>query len=259
MEFEDKLLVDYNHARKAMSKFFCQHSDVVGTALLDEFKKKAGLWLSLDSSAYVEIAILEALMGPSGAKKVQDFTMACLPSAERQWCEQDALNRLKEAKRGGLFKMSPSSTQASLTLVEETVSQMMKGKRPKSENMSTDPFMQKVLERLAFFCYETDPQDASKMLLGAVAAKHRVQELKKKSDGGAQVTLEDMRCVHAYSWLLDDADAKILKSMSEKVVKAFRRPDGPAVASASSSSKQSRKQNEKKNKSEVDDLASLFR
>ena len=170
------------------------------------------------------------------------------------------MNRLKEAKRGGMFKMSPSSSQASLTLVEETVAQMMKGKRPKSETMLTDPFMQKVLEQLALFCFEPDPQDASKRLLGAEAAKVRVQELKKKSDAGGAVTLEDLRYVHAYSWLLDDANGKILKGMSEKVVKGFRRPDGgSAMAASASSSKPSRKQAEKKKKNDNDELASLVR
>ena len=49
MQFEDKLLIDYNHSRKAMSKFFCQYSELTGVALMDEFKKKAGLWLSLEA------------------------------------------------------------------------------------------------------------------------------------------------------------------------------------------------------------------
>ena len=44
MEFDKTLLIDYNHARKAMAKFF-------SFLLVDECKKKVGLWLSLDSSA----------------------------------------------------------------------------------------------------------------------------------------------------------------------------------------------------------------
>eukprot|EP00974_Lingulodinium_polyedra_P108320 10486251-Lingulodinium_polyedra.AAC.1 len=74
-----------------MSKAFCKLREVLckliadsqlsGPELLEFIKKKAELLLTLDSTASLEIAILEGMLGAGGKKLAEDRLLACLPSA----------------------------------------------------------------------------------------------------------------------------------------------------------------------------------
>jgi len=186
--------------------------------LLDKVKKKVNLFLNVDRSFAVEIAVMEAMLGPQGDAIMETKIDECFPTEANPYTLDETHTKLVALQGGQMAQVTGVQAGQTLSAVVEIIVGMKRGEAPQRQ-FFTSPFMQKLQPKLDFFCqYRATKDGKETLILGKAACAAKLQDLMKKF-AKETITFKDLEEVHCFEWLVQgQVNKDKLKEMSESLL-----------------------------------------
>lgn len=191
---------------------------------------KRALYMQMDRTWKVEVAIADNLAGAGGERKMMQRLLDELPNELKPLTLQQAQNNLETLGNSAFYSYSCKAAQASCDMLRETISDMVWGKEPRYEALRLSPSMRELAPRLQFFVRCVLPPCEEGGVASTLVGKDALRELLKVAEEESvkgENDLKKMEPFHVFGFMLDEAD-------KERVTKLV---DGLLASSSGASAK----------------------
>ena len=191
--------------RSAFNSLVQSAKAVDGESMLKLLNSKLDMLVSIDNSASIELAVIQSLLGKPGEELLQGLAKKLLPSQAHPDMEIGACRvELGKLQHHALYKFLDKKGQSSVDAVLSLLTKLEGGVSPGQSGVY-DKYMTEVLDAMAFFCRESAMEEQSeKIVYGRVALEAR---LAKANAEGAVLSLEELRAIIGFSWLVPERSA----------------------------------------------------
>jgi hypothetical protein len=212
------VLKDYKTARLAAHDLIQKETVLTGEMLSQVLASREALYLQIDGTFAIELAIVKALAGAAGERRLHKAILHCFPSESKQCSLQQVSADLARLASSELHRIVTRSAQTSLEVVREMLQKMEMGHSPEDSAFQSGGFMEKVGKRMGFFIVfkvaggggkpseELHGKDAYCKKFDIIAAKH-------SSGKKSAVTLADLEELVQFAFLATDGQKEILQKM----------------------------------------------
>jgi hypothetical protein len=213
-----EVLKDYKTARLAAHDLIQKETVLTGDMLQQLLASREALYLQIDGTFAIELAIVKSLAGAAGERRLHKAILQCFPSESKQCSLQQVSADLARLASSELHRIVTRSAQTSLEVVREMLQKMEMGHSPDDAAFQSGGFMEKVGRRMAYFITfkvasiggkpseELHGKEAYCKKFDIIAARH-------SSGKKSPVTLGDLEELVQFAFLATDGQKEILSKM----------------------------------------------
>jgi len=205
--------------------------DTASTQVLaSTMEERMPLFTSIDRTFVIEAALCKAMLGTEGDKIMEKKIVAAFPS-DSDLKKLDITNQeLKIIKDSPVARCTGPAAASMLQAAVEVVEGMLRGCSPQQKFM-TSGIMQKLSPKLPLFCQTTITiEGKTSIITGQAAMKELLKTIKAKKDDDAEeaeaLSFSDLEPLHAFQWLLSEAELLVLTSLTEELLSSVTAPKG---------------------------------
>ena len=205
--------------------------DTASTQVLaSTMEERMPLFTSIDRTFVIEAALCKAMLGTEGDKIMEKKIVAAFPS-DSDLKKLDITNQeLKIIKDSPVARCTGPAAASMLQAAVEVVEGMLRGCSPQQKFM-TSGIMQKLSPKLPLFCQTTITiEGKTSIITGQAAMKELLKTIKAKKDDDAEeaeaLSFSDLEPLHAFQWLLSEAELLVLTSLTEELLSSVTAPNG---------------------------------
>ena len=213
---------------------------------------KLEMLMSIDNTAGIEMAVLQALLGDPGRQRLQQMARECLPSARHPDISvAESRSSLERLQDGALYRFIDAKGKSAVDALLSMLAKLEGGIAP-GDTKIVDQYVREVLNHFSYFCREVVRDgEREKIIHGKVALEARIAKVQKNRK---TCSLEDLRGITAYAWLVEDGSdsQKVIQEMGTEALKRFK---GKAAVTLG---KKMKKKEKADTSSRNDELDALF-
>jgi hypothetical protein len=203
-------------ARDTLSRI-CDFQSSCSAAILEVAQSKLAMFLSIDRSWGVEIALYQAMLGKQGERVLEKEVETKLPTKVKLLSLAESIAQLAQLRCSPICRVAGTKGSDQVGGVISMLQNMLQGTSPDTELM-TSPMMKKVALTLPFFA--THPQTAESgaepiILVGKDAIAARLAVL--TADEPSQ-SLDSLDWFMGFKFLLTPEQETAIKAMTRKLV-----------------------------------------
>ena len=178
---------------------------------------------------FMTSGMCNAMLGTEGDKTMEKKIVAAFPS-DSDLKKLDITNQeLKIIKDSPVARCTGPAAASMLQAAVEVVEGMLRGCSPQQKFM-TSGIMQKLSPKLPLFCQTTITiEGKTSIITGQAAMKELLKTIKAKKDDAEEaeaLSFSDLEPLHAFQWLLNEAELLVLTSLTEELVSSVTAPNG---------------------------------
>lgn len=209
-------------AREAVEELLrgkVQSAFVVQTIL----QEKKNIIRQLDRSFRLEIAFFASVSGPIAELRLRDEVLKVLPTLTQQKSTTETITLLRHLGNQKLLEFVGVGLQATFRSVISIIEAIDLGKPPAFDGSVLSPFMAAVMDQVALFCRierSSGAKDQRKTYVGKEAAVKIHEELLAKESAKVSISLNDLKPLIPFTWLVDATVTSDIKKWTNAVTKA---------------------------------------
>ena len=209
-----------------------------GISIQQAFEQHKYTLLQIDRSFRLEMSFFASVVGDGAESRLRDEVLSLLPKAGNVKTLQGVRASLDALSKSKLVEFCGVGLQGTFRSVQAIIQACIENRPPAFDGSNLSGFMALVVDRVSLFCMcDSDaPEVECSKLFGKPAAEQLYKVLLGKEVKKTAITIEDMRPLVPYSWLVPGKCVDDLRKWSA----AAARLDlvaGEAAAASSSSSK----------------------
>eukprot|EP00971_Amphidinium_carterae_P332075 6466023-Amphidinium_carterae.1 len=226
-EIDSELLRESKAARKALKHFLDCSKERPGSDMLQTeqpqaiMKQNATSLETLDRLWRLDKLLVDSMVSDAGCAEVQRlWTMACLPTAEKQMTLQISLAESTKFRARTLMQWTALATQGQISTAHGWLSCLSNGEEPPVCAVDSTDFLQRCWSSLQFFVYarmpaapkkNDEPEEPASIVFGSEALA-----LHWSKEKGQPMTLEGLRYYTRFQWLLTESvSAAVLEKKTQ--------------------------------------------
>ena len=204
----------------------------IGTAstqvLVSTMGERMLLFTSIDRSFVIEAALCRAILGTEGDNIMENKIVAAFPSDPNFKKLDITAQELKIIRDSPVARCTGPAAASMLQAAVEVVEGMLRGFGPQQKFM-TSGIMQKLSPTLLLFCQTAITiKGKTSIIIGQAAMKELVKTIQEKKDSEEAEALcySDLEHLHAFQWLLNEAELVVFESLTTELVSIVMAPKG---------------------------------
>lgn len=236
-----EVLQCFRTARMAAHDLIQKETVLTGEMLQPLLAAREALYLQIDGTFAIELAIVKALSGVAGERRLHKAILRCFPSEAKQCSLQQVSADLARLASSELHRIVTRSAQTSLEVVREMLQKVDMGHSPDAAAFLSGGFMEKVGKGMGYlitFKVNGVGGKPGEELHGkeAYCKKFDIMAARHATDKKNPVTLGDLGELVQFTFLATDGQKEILSKMVADAIKIEKKGEKRKAAGTQASS-----------------------